>query len=164
MNNRRPIDCWHPRVSCSAVALCCLLLAGCGPDRPERATVTGKVTFRGAPVPEGKIMFYPETGRAAVGTITPDGTYHLTTFDPGDGAVLGRHQVTITATKVTGGPPQPKTFKDELKLATQKPKPGATSPKVVWLVPKEYSQRNTSQLAAEVTRGANTINFPLPQK
>ncbi len=164
MNNGRLIECWHLPFSRLAVALGCLLLPGCGPDRPETATVTGKVTFRGSPVSAGKIMFYPETGRAAVGTISADGTYRLTTFDSGDGAILGKHQVTITASKVTGGPPQPKTFQDELKLARQKPAKATTPPKVVWLVPKEYSQRNTSQLPAEVVRGTNTINFPLPPK
>jgi hypothetical protein len=164
MDNTTPIDWQYRTISCCLVAVCCLLVIGCGPGHPETATVTGKVTFRGETVPAGKIMFYPQTGRAAVGTIEADGTYVLTTFNPGDGAVLGKHQVTITASKVTGGPPQPKTFKDELKLAQKKPAGAATSPKIVWLVPKQYSQRNTSPLTAEVKRGVNTIDFPLPRK
>ena len=37
-----------------------------------------------------------KTGIGAVGQIGSDGTFELTTFDTGDGAVLGQHAVTIS--------------------------------------------------------------------
>jgi len=39
-----------------------------------------------------------------MGTIEPDGSYRLTTFDSGDGALLGRHRVTIEATRIVRAP------------------------------------------------------------
>ena len=135
--------CRLPAVSCLLLTAYFLLLAGCGPEHPETAGVTGKITYQGKAVTEGKIMFYPESGRAAVGTISEDGSYQLTTFDEGDGALLGKHRVTITANQVTGGPAQPKTFKEELALATQKSSPHSGLPVMTWLVPEEYSERLT---------------------
>ena len=81
-----------------------LLLGGCGSGLPERGKVTGKVTFNGKPVPEGTVTFYPQTGRSASGRIQPDGTYTLTTFDEGDGAIVGSHEVTIEAVRFAGAP------------------------------------------------------------
>jgi Protein of unknown function (DUF1559) len=72
----------RPLVSC--------LLLGCAESRPKTAVVTGKVTYQGKPVPHGTITFVPANGPAATGEIRPDGSYTLTTFRDGDGALLGR--------------------------------------------------------------------------
>ena len=156
---RRSTHCPLPTAHC----LLLMLLAGCGSGRPETAAVAGKISYQGKAVTAGKIMFYPESGRPAVGTIQADGSYQLTTFDEGDGAVLGKHQVTITASRTTGGPAQPKTFEEELALAGKKSAPLSGQPVVTWLVPEEYSQRHTSPVTADVVRGENTIDFRLPQ-
>ena len=136
-----------------------LLLAGCGPRRPATAPVRGSVTYQGEPVTAGKIAFYPEHGRPALGVIGPDGTYRLTTFEPGDGALLGKHRVTIQATHVTG-PSMPATFEDEL-AQTAADRPEVIEPVVEWLVPQEYSRRESTTLRADVAPKANTINFDL---
>jgi hypothetical protein len=64
--------------------------------------VRGKVLLNNKPLPQGGIMFAPlaqgesaNAGRTAVGRIQDDGTYTLTTYDTGDGAVVGEHWVTI---------------------------------------------------------------------
>src|ERR1700687_5390629 len=83
---------------------CCLLgmaLTGCG--GPRLGKVSGRVTVGGKPVTSGTIMFHPDAGPTAVGTIQPDGTYTLTTGKPGDGAVVGAHRVTIQSTTVGEG-------------------------------------------------------------
>ena len=152
------------QAGCVVPAICCLVLVGCGPDRPEMATVTGKVTYRGAPVPEGQIMFYPENGRMASGAIAADGTYELTTYDSGDGALLGRHVVTITSRRVSGGRPEPKTFEEEVRTAADKNAPRAPAVKVTWLAPEKYSDRRTSPLAREVQRGENVCDFDLSEE
>jgi hypothetical protein len=64
------------------------------------------VTIDGKPLAHGKIMFAPvsnagghQAGKVAVGNIQPDGTYELTTYSNGDGAIVGDHWVTLLATK-----------------------------------------------------------------
>ena len=84
-----------------------LLLAcgasGCGSsDRPYVAPtlpVKGKITYNGKPLTQGNITFEPVGfGRDASGGIQPDGTFVLTTFKDGDGAVAGVHRVAVTDT------------------------------------------------------------------
>jgi hypothetical protein len=64
--------------------------------------VRGKVLLSNKPLPQGAIMFAPlaqgenaSAGKAGVGRIQEDGTYTLTTYEKGDGAVVGEHWVTI---------------------------------------------------------------------
>ncbi len=138
------------------------LLIGCGgSDHEETAPVTGKVTLKGTPVTKGRIAFYPSQGRPAMGAIQSDGTYSLTTFDQGDGALLGKHRVTITASETVGGVSMGTSVEEELKLAME-----ATSyeqAKTIWLVPQKYSNRKTSKLQAEVVSGSNTHDFNLDE-
>src|SRR5689334_16609887 len=86
------------------VVLTFAFVAGCGSGRPTVALVRGQVTIDGKPVKAGRVMFYPVEGRAATGPIQPDGNYTLTTYDAGDGALLGSHKVTIQATELVGPP------------------------------------------------------------
>jgi len=77
-----------------------LLLLGCGGSGgKETAEVRGTVTLDGMPYTQGgTITFRPEGGgKMATGYIESDGTYALTTYSAGDGAVLGRHQVMFLA-------------------------------------------------------------------
>lgn len=80
------------------------LLCGCGGGGEfDVAPVTGKVLCEGEPVTAGFITFTPiakdkkgEPGKPAAGIIQPDGTFELTTYEPGDGAVVGKHNVTYS--------------------------------------------------------------------
>lgn len=80
-----------------------LVLAGCGSDfdKPKLGKVHGKVTYKGQPVQAGRVVFTPaqgkggDTGQTATGEINSDGTYDMTTFNTGDGAILGQHIVTV---------------------------------------------------------------------
>jgi hypothetical protein len=92
----------------SSVALAAFLLgslAGCGstPTAHIAATVPakGKVTYKGKPLTKGSITFEPEAGREAHGEIKPDGTFVLSTFKEGDGAVPGIHRVSVSLTDRT---------------------------------------------------------------
>jgi len=79
--------------------------AGCGakPDTKATGQVAGKVTFKGQPVPFGTVTFSPipkdekdrQPGKAATGEVGQDGTFRLNTYVEGDGAVVGRHKVSI---------------------------------------------------------------------
>jgi hypothetical protein len=80
----------------------CLLLPflGCGSSTPQGAPtlpVKGKVIFKGQPLTKGTVSFEPEgPGKEAFGEIQPDGTFVLTTYKKDDGAVLGKHRVSVS--------------------------------------------------------------------
>jgi hypothetical protein len=142
------------------VTVGCLLAFGCGPKLPQTSPVSGKVTVAGQPVTTGRIMFQPENGRPAIGAIEPDGTYRLTTFQRDDGAVSGKHRVTIEAFE---GPTvkNPTTFAEEVGgKGSLTPASGKFARR--WIVPETYAQRDSSPLTAEVKPGTNTIDFKLP--
>jgi hypothetical protein len=151
----------------TALPLGLLLFAvGCS-HGPTVARVTGRVTYDdGKPVTGGQIMFHAEGGRPALADIQPDGTYTLTTYKPGDGALVGKHVVTITATRVGAGSVTFSSPEDEQRWTEQGMKqPGGAKVlvpgKVEWLVPESYSQPQTSNLRAEVKAEENVINFKL---
>lgn len=139
-------------------------LAGCGSNRPTTAPVQGKITCGGQPVPEGVVTFYPEQGRPATGRIQPDGTYRLTTFEPDDGALIGKHKVTIEAVRFPQAGPQPKSMEEEIRMAMEKKSPRSGPPQPQWLVPPRYAKRETTPLVFEVRPGPNTANFDLPSQ
>jgi hypothetical protein len=90
-----------PRSFYVALSLVAALLTGCGGGEYDTAPVTGTVTFNGQPVTTGKIRFVPQgespdallTGKPAAGEVQSDGTFVLTTYEEGDGAILGKHRV-----------------------------------------------------------------------
>jgi len=141
-----------------AVGAIGILASGCGKGLPATAPVKGKITWNGKPVECGSITFYPEKGRPATGIIQPDGSYRLSTFKDGDGALLGKHKVTILATRISNQA-VPKSFEEEVRgLGKFDPQQSA----VKWLVPEHYSRPETTPLTAEVFKGRNEINFALP--
>lgn len=84
---------------CRVSAILPLLMAlGCsGGGKPIK--VEGKVTLDGKPLPEALIQFLPEGeqgGPPANGLSGTDGTFRLTTFNSGDGALPGTYKVTVT--------------------------------------------------------------------
>ena len=81
-------------------------VAGCGGSdlkELEVAYVEGKVTLDGTALDSGRIFFYPTSddtrsgviGKPAQGIVASDGSYELTTYHSGDGAVVGTHRVTV---------------------------------------------------------------------
>jgi len=74
---------------------------GCGGStNPETVPVSGSVTYVGAPLTNGKVMFNPvdsKTGRVAHGDIMADGKFTLSTYKDGDGARPGAYNVTIVS-------------------------------------------------------------------
>jgi hypothetical protein len=116
---------------------------GCGDKLPKTAPVSGAITYKGKAVPQGSIMFQPEDGTAATGQIK-DGHYVLKTFRDGDGAILGKHTVTvISLTDQSGVLPE-----------DRNPLPPA-------IVPLEYSFPDKSGLHAVVEDRPNVIDFHL---
>jgi len=85
--------------------------AGCGTKSPDFpvAVVTGSVLCEGKPVTNVSVIFYPmkrkETGprdnptalvgKAGLGSTEADGTFQISTYGDGDGAVVGPHEVRV---------------------------------------------------------------------
>lgn len=75
------------------------LMVGCSPG-PERVPVTGSVMYKGKPLEYGSVMFQPvgaEGGAPARSSIAADGTFALSTEKEGDGVLLGKSRVRVTA-------------------------------------------------------------------
>ena len=124
----------------------------------------GRVTFEGEPIPLGRITFYPEDGsRPASGELSGDGSYELNTYDDGPGAVIGQHKVTIDAVKEEFDHPGNDSGMEKLTVEPSHTEL-AKRVRTQWLVPIEYSRRDTSPLLAEVKPEDNVIDFDLPVK
>jgi hypothetical protein len=122
-----------------------VLISGCGSSGLTTAPVRGKITYKGKPVPNGTVTYVPDGDKpAATGEIQPDGTYVLTTYDSGDGAVLGKHSIMIIAQEDMAG-----------RLPEERsPTPGL-------IVPEKYTNFAGSGLTAEVKQGDNVFDFEL---
>lgn len=95
------------RTTCLYARPCVLLalgvVAGCGSTNKPLARVTGTVSHRGQGIPGAAVMFAPLAsesavpGKPAIGITDAEGKFRLTTYAPGDGAVIGQHRVQIAS-------------------------------------------------------------------
>jgi hypothetical protein len=115
----------------------CLLLVGCGDERPTRVPVSGTVTIDGVPLTYGSVMFINPSTRPAGSSLDPQGRFTLSCYEAGDGAVLGHHLVKVTAAQPYG---------DDA---------------VRWLAPKKYADENTSGLEVEITEAIDDLRLEL---
>lgn len=81
-----------------------VILSGCsgGLEQFPTASAKGRVMCQGKPVPNVRIVFAPlrtgkstEVGKAGFGDVQTDGTFSLRTYTDDDGAVVGKHSVTV---------------------------------------------------------------------
>jgi len=87
--------------TCCWWALASLLAVGCGSDLPSTATVRGTVEFDGKPLTgfeNASVLLTPRGGRMATGVIQADGSFELSSFGDGDGAIVGPAHLRVTAT------------------------------------------------------------------
>jgi hypothetical protein len=155
-----------------------IAVGGCGgrdPNKPPLGRVHGRVTYNGKPLTNGSVTFTPvageggTTGQVAAGQLKTDGSYSLTTFDIGDGAIVGEHVVTVRATEsnvaelnfpggAPGAPPSKPSFKAKGARAGMGLVP-YIAPKP--LIPKKYMTPSSSPFRYTVEPGNNTINLEL---
>ena len=145
-----------------------LACAGCGSGAKfPIAHVSGKVTFQGKPLPGGgTISFIPvEEGerRAAGGEIKPDGTYTVSTYSEGDGALVGKHRIEVRQNltlepavwpEVPSGQEPPKKVKP-IKEEVRVPEPER--------IPPVYSTTE-SPLTTTVEKSTSDLNFDLSKQ
>ena len=137
------------------------MILGCsGRSGPETAPVTGKITLGGKPMAGAHVTFTAEGApRAALGTTDAQGVYQLTTFQPNDGAVLGKHTVTVTM-PVKGAPTMSAEKPDAAYGAAMLQAAKGTAQRGTE-IPAKYANPTTSGLTADVKRGKNECPFDL---
>jgi hypothetical protein len=125
----------------TAMVLLVLVANGCG---GKTAAVEGQVKFKDGndvSVLGGyEIAFeHEESKTSATGQILADGTFTITTFAPGDGALPGKHRVAIT----------------------QPTAPDPDKPPQKSKVPEKYADFSSSGLAVEIKPGRNAVTLEL---
>lgn len=109
------------------LALGCVQFAGCD-SRPRRVPIAGTVLIDGQPLKRGSLRVIPANGRAASSQISADGKFQFFTFDPDDGVIVGEHPLEVVSTETVGGSG------------------------IRWLIPKKYSQIETSGLVLKAEK------------
>jgi hypothetical protein len=151
------------------------LFTGCSAEmdgeRRPTALVTGRVTYRGQPVTDALITFVSRGADPvpAYDLTDMEGRFSLTTYEEGDGAVLGEHGVAISKTTAgdpDGAEPLPPGSgnMDEEDFDSYIPTNDDVSiaPVVRHLLPNKYTDPETSGLVATIEAdGENNFTFDL---
>ena len=128
-------------------------ICGCtGSDTPSVAPVSGRVMYKDKPVVGAHVNFSPETGgRIASGVTDSSGRYSIGTYKTDDGAVLGKHKISVIA----HGPNRP--------LRAGEVGSGMPGEKVPGdpIIPTQYFVPESSGLTHEVVRGGNDMPLNL---
>ena len=130
---------------CLATAL--PILAGCGPSKGD---ISGKVMYKGAPLPTGHVQFQSPAG-AFVGEIGPDGSYTV------KGVPTGSSKISITCQKE--GYAEHMIALSKASKEGGKPPPG--KPEDFDLIPTKYTDFTTSGLSYDVKSGENKHDIEL---
>jgi hypothetical protein len=106
----------------AAAIITAISCVGCGEQSSyEVAVVRGTVTLDGKPITGGKVMFAPiaqgqnaKAGKPGFGAIGTDGSFVISTYGVEDGAVVGKHWVSVMRNLKIGDSEQPSTEKPEM--------------------------------------------------
>lgn len=135
---------YHLRTTPTTLLL--VLLAGCGRGGMSTYPAGGTVKYEdGSPLFAGTVSFRSvdsADGPSARGDIQPDGSFDLTTYSPGDGAVLGRHQAVVV-------------------LPTQGGRPGFKLPTPPPPIATRFASFDTSGLEFTVTEDSDKNRFSI---
>ena len=115
----------------------CIAASGCGEKQFPVAPAEGKIICQGKPLECGSVIFQPRTGPPARGKIQSDGTFVLSTYGNGDGAMIGTHRVRIACFENQ----RPGAIPDNPQAEPTLGRP---------LVPRRYTNIQTSGLQVEV--------------
>ena len=153
-------------VAWGAVAV--LVLAGCGYRRPGLVQVTGMVTLDGEPVGAASVSLTPVAGgRQADGGTNDKGIFFLSSYSSRDGAILGKHRVSVT--KMVPTPAAEKRLRQwqEQNKSAEGQGEMAAPPIDLQasdyrnLLPARYADPASSGLEVEVSRGMKPITLDL---
>lgn len=126
-----------------ALSLVLCLSVGCN---GEKATLTGKVSFRGTPIAKGQVVF--ESGKNTFVGMIEDGQYTART--------KGSTSLPLGTYKATVWPPIP-----ERKINPKTAEYEAVSPVDVSMYPKKYQDELTSGLSVILEPGAQVYDIDM---
>ncbi len=122
-------------------------LSGCHGSASKVSIVSGKVTYKNAPVTGGTLKFYPASGGEPLqGPIKADGTFSF------GGIPAGHATVTVETESIDhkGGNDYTKRVKPP---AGYKPPEGGEASPVYVKIPAKYNDPKKSELSVEVQQG-----------
>jgi len=134
-----------------------VFVAGCGGGTDEwveaREKVypaSGVVTLDGQPVEGATVIFHSTTNKiSAQGMTDEDGRYHVMTYEDNDGAVAGKHTVTVRKSEYVKKQTRHHTEEEPsyYKVATE-------------ILPEEFATEKTTTLEVTVPEsGADDLDF-----
>ena len=133
------------------VGLALLWATGCKSSGPKMVRIRGMVSYKGAPltnVTQGIVRYAPKeassSAREATGRIQPDGSFVMTTFQRGDGVVVGEYDITVSA------------YSNQ-ELSRQETESGVHSAGPKLLIPERYLKSSTSGLSDTVAAGHSGV-------
>jgi hypothetical protein len=152
----------------------CLLLgtAGCA----SRGDISGKVLYRGKPVPGGNVTFFPAGGKGAFNSpIQQDGSYSLTQVPAGEVTITVETESKKPAETdlkkpgpqgTSGQKSKASKYREEMEKFRQEKKPGRTprqfpSKEQYVPIPASYQDPEKSGLTYTVTGGEQTHDIEL---
>jgi len=145
------------RIACASIMIAAILVVGCGSQEQPLVPVAGVVLLDGKPVAKAAVMFHHQAGRTSYGVTGTDGSFQLTTRDPGDGVPAGDHRVTVSLTAQEGGvQANDKGLEDYSKPITPV--------KLTYVVPKVYNDPNTSPIGFRVARATRGLRIELDSR
>jgi hypothetical protein len=154
-----------------ALLVCCSILSGlilssfgCKPVGAIKNEVSGKVTYKGAPVTGGTLTFIGQNNYMLPCEIASDATYHATN------AAIGPCKVTIETESVKIVDPDEldkakktmsKAEYDKYAAAMQESMKNPPGGRIYVKIPKKYADAKTTTLAYDVAEGKQVKDFDL---
>jgi hypothetical protein len=142
----------------------CILAAGCGSGQGK---VSGKVSYKGKPVPGGDVRFFPESGGGSFySAIGSDGSYSIASVPRGPA------KITVTYSRespLAKGNPRSKAVAEKgmkqqqeaMKAHRKTAESAAPPPSDVKSVPDKYAKPDQSGLKVDVTGGKQAFDINL---
>ena len=141
--------------------------AGCGGvDQPATSPASGTLTLDGVPLADATVTFWEATApTAGSGKTDAQGKFTITTFEAGDGAIIGEHSVLVSKDESTAVL-MPSISAEGGDTDYEKMSQGADAyraaadKKVESVIPQKYTNRVTTTFKVPVTAdGPNVFEF-----
>lgn len=126
----------------AVVITCLVVLPGCSGSSDQLKTVplTGVVTYKGSPVADADIVFYPTKGPAGSAKSDSKGAFQIKTNGQ-SGGTPGQNKVTVVASGTSTVPPSDGRATEFMNKST---------------LPAKYSSETTTDLVVDVPSGGNS--------
>jgi hypothetical protein len=139
-----------------ASALLVLVALGCGYKNPNApASVTGKVTYKGKPVPAGTVRFHSQDAGSVTCQLDVDGSYSSTD--------VPAKEMTVTVETESAKPTDTPANQARKQSGSAPPPPGSEKSKPLEYVkiPEKYAKTKDTPLKTTLKPGKNTYNIEL---